>query len=290
MSESGKVIAADGHVYHKSKSANATTAPTNQATLDKAQQKHLTADQIQFVTVFDYEFHLGRATDEHLSDEYGYTQNELNDLFSDTLVQQALLERGIDLSKIKAPVEKHAKLSPVQLIAANRLMDLTDNRSDKKKLQDIGVTTLQYTAWQSDPEFAHYMRERAENLLGASQHDILLALMDSVKARNPASIKLALELTGRFQSQTSSSQGGNSNHDLNTMVMRIVEIIIDEVDDPQLSVRIADRIQGLVTAGQVAGVLAPQVKGEVVTPELATPRVITDQVQSMMDQGVGYDA
>ena len=281
-----KVTAADGHTYDKSATANATVAPTNQATLEKVEQKHLTPDSIQFVTIVDYEFNLKRLTDDLLIEEYGYTKDELESFYADESVKSALLERGINLDQLRpAAVGKHAKLSPIQLIVANRLLDLTDSRSEKKKLQDCGVTTLQYTAWLADPEFTGYMRERAEGLLGSSQHEILLALMDKVKARDTSAIKLALEVTGRHVSQTSSSTGP-SQHDVSNLITRVVEIIIDEVEDQPTAMRIAERLQGLVIGAQVAGVMAPP---PVVVPEIATPREITPQVKEMMDKGLGYD-
>ena len=285
-SKPGLVTAKDGHTYHKSSTANATVAPTNQATLDKVQQKHLTPDQIQFVTIADYEFNLGRFNDEYLIEEYGYSKSELELLFGSDEVASALLERGIDVTRIRGTTEKHAKLSPIQLIVANRLLDLTDNRSDKKKLQDCGVTTLQYSAWLSDPEFTKYMQERAEALLGSSQHEILLALMDKVKSRDTSAIKLALELTGRHVSQTGSNQS-TSSHDISSIITRVVEIIIDEVEDQPTAMRIAERIQGLVIGGQVAGTIP--MNEPIVKPEIAAPRIITAEVQKMMDKGVGYD-
>jgi hypothetical protein len=291
MSENGKpslVTAKDGHTYHKSSTANATVAPTNQATLDKLEQKHLTPDQIQFVTIADMEFNLGNFNDEYLISEYGYSTGELNSFYASDSVCTALLERGIDLSKLRAPTERHAKLSPIQLIVANRLLDLTDNRSDKKKLQDSGVTSLQYTAWLADPEFTGYMQQRAEALLGSSQHEILLALMDKVKARDTSAIKLALEVTGRHVSQTSANNGsGTSTHDISSIITRVVEIIIDEVEDQNTAMRIAERIQGLVIGGQVAGTIPMQ--EQIQKPEIAAPRELTAEVQAMMDKGLGYD-
>ena len=286
-----KQIAADGHVYDKSATANATVAPTNQATLDKVQQKHLTPEQIQFVTIADYEHNLGRFNDTYLIEEYGYTSDELVLLAGNSAVQEALSERGVTAAALLPSDEaKHAKLSPVQLIVANRLLDLTDNRSDKKKLQDSGVTTLQYTAWLADPNFTDYMQQRAEGLLGSSQHEILLALMDRVKARDTSAIKLALEVTGRHVSQTGSNQGSTTSYDVSSIITRVVEIIIDEVEDQPTAFRIAERIQGLVIGAQVSGQMPlSQVNEPVHKPEIAQARVITPEVRSMMDKGVGYD-
>lgn len=285
---SGNVVAKDGHTYHKSATANATVAPTNQATLDKVQQKHLTPEQIQFVTIADYEHNLGNYNNTYLIEVYGYSADELKQLAGDSTVQAALLERGITAEALLPSDEaRRAKISPIQLIVANRLLDLTDNRSDKKKLQDSGVTTLQYSAWLSDVNFTSYMQQRAEALLGSSQHEILLALMDKVKARDTSAIKLALEVTGRHVSQTSSGNSGSSQYDISHIITRVVEIVIDEVEDQPTAMRIAERIQGLVIGGQVAGTIP---MNELVhVPEIAKPREVTAEVQAMMDKGVGYD-
>lgn len=281
-----KMTAADGHTYDKSSTANATVAPTNAGTIAK-QNEALAAEWIQFVTIVDYEWNLKRLSDERLVEEYGYTEDEIRGLYSNDNVVAALLERGIDVGQIRPTgVHRHAKLSPLQLIVANRLLDLTDNRSDKKKIQDSGVTTLQYNAWLADPEFTGYLRERAEGLLGSSQHEILLALMDKVKARDTSAIKLALEITGRHVSQTGSSNNGPSQHDVSNLITRVVEIIIDEVEDQPTAMRIAERLQGLVIGARVAGTMEA---AAIPKPEIATPREITPEVQSMMDKGLGYD-
>jgi hypothetical protein len=130
------------------------------------------------------------------------------------------------------------------------------------------------------------MRERAEGLLGSSQHEILLALMDKVKARDTSAIKLALEVTGRHVSQ--STNGNTTSFDVQSIITRVVEIVIDEVDDQATKMRIAERLQSLVVAGQVTGQL-PMAEPEIVKPELAAPRELTAEVRAMMDKGLGYD-
>lgn len=290
----GKVIAADGHEYHKSATANATVAPTNTATLEKASGKHLPPDVLQIVTIIDYEWNLkGNLDLDELSSEYGYSKAELNTYLKDPVCVQALVERGItalliaELLGVK-PDSKTAKLTPIQLIAANKMFDVLDTRSNRKKLQDLGVTSSQYMAWMRDETFRNYLKERAEALIGDSQHEALLALMDKVQAGDLNAIKYYHEFTGRFV-QASARDAGINGNDMQTLVMRIIEIIIDEVDDPNQASRISDRLKGLVTGAQVAGMLSSPPVEMPKVPETAQGRVITPEVKALMDQGVGYD-
>jgi hypothetical protein len=78
----GKITSADGKVYHKSKTANATVAPTNDHTVAKAQGAGLPPDTLQFITIVDYEWNLHRDISfAALEREYGYTEAELTTLF-----------------------------------------------------------------------------------------------------------------------------------------------------------------------------------------------------------------
>lgn len=299
-----KVTAADGHVYHKSATANASTAPTNEHTVKMATKTQgLSQDQIDFVTIIHYEYSLQRQipTADFLLEEYGYEQAELETYFTDKSCVAALEERGITINaKQLAPVgielrleaakaSKHApKLTPLQLVVANMLLDLSDNRSESKKLKDCGVTTSKFNMWLKDPEFAGYLKDRAEGMLGETHHEALLALMDKVRAGDTKALSMYFEMTGRFVSQTSSNAGATSSHDLQGIIIRIIEIILDEVDDPAVAVRISERLKSLATGAQVAGVLSTP--DPVVVPEIAAARTITPEVQDLMNKGVGYNS
>ena len=287
-----KVVAADGKVYDKSSTANATVAPTNEATIQKAQDTHLNPKVLEFVTIIDYEWNLnGNIDPESIQSEYGYSKDEYVALCNDPTAIATLNERGVlpqhyyvavgdyELPQIKT------KISPIQLKAANALLDLTDTRSNKKKLQDLGIKSTQYNAWLRDPEFTKYLQMRAESLIGDSQHEALLALMDKVQARDIKAIELYLELTGRFVKQTSNNSNDVGN--LQNIIVKIVEIITEEVHDRETAFRISERLKGLVAGAQVAGIVSAPT--EIVRPEIATAREITPEVKALMEKGVGYD-
>jgi hypothetical protein len=290
----GYKVAADGHVYHKSASANATIAPTNEATKENAAKtKGLSSAQAEFVTILDYEWHLkGNISAEGIKEEYGYEDEEYDALTADSAVLTALNERGIN-PKAVAPDSELAKesgrskLTPIQLIAANAMLDLVDTRPTKKKLADLNVTPYQYQSWLKDPEFKFYLQERAESMLGDVQHEAMLALVDKVMSGDMKAIEYYHEITGRFVRQSSSNAGGGSQHDMQNMIVRIIEIIVDEVDDPNTAARISDRLKGLVMGNQIAGILP--VEDAIVTPEIAAPREMTPEAQALMAKGVGVN-
>lgn len=290
-----KVVAADGHEYHKSATANASVAPTNAATLANADKSAgLTKEQLEFVTLVHYEYGLkGTYEPKEIQKEYGYTEEEFRALIETSSVFAALVERGVPRRLIEGineigeqtPVGKQAKLTPIQLIVANTMLDLADTRSTKKKLQDLGQNTATYQMWLRDPNFSDYLKQRAEALLGDISHEAHLALVDKVMAGDLKAIEYYNAMTGRFVRETSSNQGTSSSHDLQAMIIRIIEIIVDEVDDPQTALRISDRLKGLVTGAQIAGVLPAPIE----QPEIMV-RTITPEVQELMNRGVGYDS
>lgn len=292
-----KKTAADGHVYDVSSTANATVAPTNETTLLNAVPgSNLGSDRLEFITLVHYEYtQKGKIDHEEIRTEYGYTKDEYEGYMKEPALVTALVERGVDARHLILNTDENlkAKISPLQLMAATRIIDLTDTRSVKKKLQDMGVNTATYQMWLKDPNFSQYLKDQAEKLIGDSQHEALFALMDRVQAGDMKAISLYLELTGRFVPQSASAQSGMAAvGDIQQMIVRIIEIVIDEVDDQDTAIRIADRLKGLVVGNQVAGIL-PVGSGSslapVETPEIATPRELTPEIQELMSHGAGYN-
>lgn len=297
ISSSTKKLSADGKVYYKSASSNATEAPTNEVTLANREQRGtLTPDELDFVTIVHYEYGLSGTLphSDFLQSEYKYDANTVLQYYSSEGVKAALSERGVELTKHEAeldlkptnPGKPKLKLTPLQLVVANSLLDLTDTKSEKKKLQDLGISTKVYQSWLRDPDFSHYLRERAEAMIGDVQHEAMLALVDGVRSGNINHIKYYHSLTGRYV-EPSAASNGSSSHDLQTILIRVVEILNDEIDDPAVAARISDKLRGLVMGGAVAAALTSE--PEVIIPEIAKPREQTEAVKALMAKGVGYD-
>lgn len=194
--------------------------------------------------------------------------------------------QGLEVNQ-EEPGWKINALTPQQLIVANIMLDLVDTRSEKKKLQDLGVSTLKYQMWLKDPVFNQYLVDRAESMMGESQHQALLALQDKVRMGDLPSIKLYLEMTGRFVQQTTAVAGTTPMADFKVMLTRLIEIISDEVHDPQVAGIISDRIQGLISANVVAGQLVASTQQEIIVPEVMPNRALTPRLQALMEKGEG---
>jgi len=143
-------------------------------------------------------------------------------------VRRNLLARGIRFTDNKGV------LTEQQLTAANVMLDLTDNRSRKKKLADLRIPTQLWESWLSDPAFQNYLRERSERIIGGNQHEAHLALLDRVRAGDMSAIKYFNEITGRYVPSRGDSV------DLPALLMRILEIIQRHVTNNDEISQIAD--------------------------------------------------
>lgn len=233
-----------------------TTAPTNEATLanlnkDAAQFTELELDFVTFVS--EYYGRTGEVLDQKTAEEeFGLPKESFTKCITNPLVQQAFAERGIELRRFVFPdAEDNGTnnwrmkgLTAQQLNAANFMLDLSDTRSDRKKLQDLNISNKVWQGWLSDPVFTGYLRDRAERMIGTSQHEAHLALLDKVRAGDVSAIKYYNELNGRFITRSDSPVGSNvSGFEFQQIIGDIIEIIVDEVSDPLVGARIADRLK-----------------------------------------------
>lgn len=265
-----------------------TIAPTNQATLDNLAK--LNEAQHEFVILVDmwvatksFQFNANFPPNDAFK-QHGLSPVEFDSLCLDPKIQQALKERHVSipsryltpegtpdktLTSLNQPSVgeevsaqndwKNLALTPLQLLTANTMLDLVDQRSDRKKLNDLNVTSKQYQAWLSDPKFSGYMAQRAEALINhGAQHNAMVALLDRVNAGDIQAIKYYHELIGRHQPNSASSrelqEAQRALADLNALMVQIVEIIDDEVDGPAAQ-RVARRMKGLITARQTVNAL-----------------------------------
>lgn len=275
-------------------SKTVTEAPTNQGTLDNVLPK-IPEDQLDFVTIVDqhYSEHRIMLTRTRANVDWGYSPEQYDYYIASPYVIAALKERGIEverelartLAEPESVEEKRARsLSPLQLVVANSLLDLTDQRSDKKKLSDLGVSTTMYQRWLRDKNFATYLNTVSESLLSDSQHEASLALRDKVKAGDLPSIKFYMEYTGRFTSKADSA-GGSADRDVTGLLVRILEIVIEECDGPT-AMRISDRMKETTQIFNMAAGLQAQ---PIIVPEVAPMRVMTDEMHQLMEKATGGD-
>jgi hypothetical protein len=125
-------------------------------------------------------------------------------------------------------------LSPEQVVAINVLMNVSDTRSERKKLSDMKISVAKWNAWKSDPVVQEYMRDRAENLLTGAIPDAHMALIGSARRGQVDALKLLYGMTGRY------SDKGGDGIDPNLLIRKVIEVIQRHVTDPVALANIAD--------------------------------------------------
>lgn len=230
--------------------------------------------ETQLVTFLDQQYHLTGTllSAERAYRDYGIPVGKYEAAFKSEDFREELSERGIELSKLGSDVDEWVthSLTPLQLLVANAILDLTDTRTIKKKVQDLGCSTTQYAAWLRDPAFKNYMRDRAEAMVKDGAHEADMALLDRIRAGDLKAISYYNEMTGRFVPQRS---GTSSNIDVVSVVTKIIEIVNEEVSNPQEMLAIANRLKALITARNVAGALVSE-EDPIVVPEIAPIRQV----------------
>lgn len=150
--------------------------------------------------------------------------------------RHAMLVRGITLKGFGEVKSEDLVLTEEQLVVANVMLDLRDNRSQSKKLRELGVSTAKWEGWLRDPAFQSYLRTRAENLLPDNLHESHLALLDRVRSGDMVAIKYFNELTGRY------NPNANDKADVNAVLMMVMEVIQIHVKDPNQVLAICDAL------------------------------------------------
>lgn len=171
-----------------------------------------------------------RCIERLVTDKLHYERCIKNPDFRHAMVMRGITLRGFSESSAIEDVV----LTEEQLVAANTMLDLRDNRSQSKKLRELGVSTTKWEGWLRDPAFQNYIRTRAENLLPDNMHESHLALLDRVRSGDINAIKYFNEITGRYVPNASDKA------DVNAVLMMVLEVIQRHVKDPDALVAISD--------------------------------------------------
>ena len=155
----------------------------------------------------------------------------------------ALARRGIDLDLTVTRTGK--ALLPVQIIAANMMLNLMDKRSVREKLEEIKISQQQFNAWMRQPQFQEFMRRRSEALFSSSDHVAYRALLENVADNDNKALEMFFTMRGKLRTQV------DVNINVDVVVRQLVEIITKHVKDPVILEAIASEIEELdVIPGQ----------------------------------------
>lgn len=214
--------------------------------------KPITPEQLDLLTYVHTHYQLyGTIPSEDAASEYGIPRKLFIDAFNNSTFRSALEERGIILKRFEGDDWTSKGLTPHQLLVANQLLDLTDQRTTKKKLQELQVNTQTYQAWLKDPAFAAYLKTRAQQLLGENDHEVNLAFLDKIRSGDIKAVQFYYEMMGIYVPQ----RAGVNQVDVQGLIVKIIEIIDDVVDDNDIKFVIGERLKRLIATQHMASQL-----------------------------------
>lgn len=155
---------------------------------------------------------------------------------SSPLVQKSLEARGIQWD-----IVDDDRLTPRQLACIQLLLNVTDPRSIKEKLESLGISQSTYYGWKKQPYFMTAYRQASENLYGESLPEVHRSLIQNAVHGDFQSQKLMLAISGRWDS-SKSVEGMN----VQFVLMRVLEVIQKHVRDKDALEAIAGEFELLM--------------------------------------------
>lgn len=162
-------------------------------------------------------------------------------------IKEKLLQKGIisgyqaeRMSSYLAFLEiaEETGLDPLQVKVANMLLNTSDRRSERKKLEDVGVTPQRLAAWKRQPAFNKYLKERATHVFGDLDVAAHMSMSRMIQDDNVQAVKLYYEMTGLYTPKAEV----NVKINVNLVLATVVEVISRFVDE-DTAINIADAIE-----------------------------------------------
>lgn len=196
--------------------------------------------------------HSKRPSLSDLASRFNMSTKAVESFFSNEIVQKSFEGRGV-------PILQISEISSDQILVINTMLNLSDTRSERKKLADFGVSAATWEGWKKDPKIADYMRNRSEQILAGAIPDAHLALVDKVRAGDMSALKFYYEMTGRYT-------GRDAGLDPRALLTKVFDIIAKHVQQPEILQAIATDFTLLAGVDQLGNMESnsPPVAGEVV--------------------------
>ena len=178
---------------------------------------------------------------DELSDYTGYTVEVIYATMAKPNFEMILSQLGMDTFHPKSHgVNPRKVLTPIQVMAANSVLNFHDKRTLRQKLGDFGIKTSTWNGWM-DTNWAlqEYVQKKAGGDLMKLDYITNVKLAEAVGEGDMIAIKLVKELTGKHTPRI--------QVDLNVglLLTRLVEIIQVRVEDPSLRAIIANDVREL---------------------------------------------
>jgi hypothetical protein len=168
---------------------------------------------------------------------------QLDELLESETLKRSCAARGINHPSVDK--DSLTGLTREQLAVAAALSNSRDNRSDAKKLSDLGIPTRVFSGWLHSNRFSEHMRNSTEQILKNSIADGHTALIRSVRKGDTNALKLFYELTGRY------NPGFENQVNIQQFMLHVIEAIQKHVHDPATLQALAAELQMIAVANNV---------------------------------------
>lgn len=209
----------------------------------------ITAPEWDFVCFVDQFWRENNCfpSQEEIEEGLVISQTEIAFHFESEAVLKHITARGIDPTQTKDPNTTKAKskrrgqlgrLTDIQLATASLVLNPSDRRSLKEKLDALGVSPATYNGWKKNKVFMDYLSKQGEQLFGENMPEVHNALTTRATQGDIRATKLLYEVTGRWRGVQQDNQG-----DVKMLLIALIEILQKHVKDPVVLQAIAADIQ-----------------------------------------------
>jgi len=230
---------------------NSTDSDTSTITVGVSPDPTLTANEVRILNYVEQVFwETGLCpSPERIAEDLNTSQRSINVAFSNETFRTQLAARGIDpegLVTVGKCIKETKALSAKQIVTANLMLNLHDKRSEREKLQKLEVSSQQYHAWLRQPAFVEFLRKRGEALFSSSDFHAYKSLVNNVKAGDNKSLELFFRMRGIYNPTV------DININVQSVLVQVVEIVARHVKDPTILNAIANEIDSVIEAEEVA--------------------------------------
>lgn len=148
----------------------------------------------------------------------GVTPSKVNQICATDEFRHAMRERGIFWTARDA-------LTPEQTYAIGILTNPADRRDMAGKLKAAGIDYGVYRNWLKQPLFAAAIKQIGEDMLQEHISDVHTALTSKAVGGDIRAMELYYQISGRFD------PAKEQQHDINRMVMLLLEVLFRHVTD-----------------------------------------------------------
>lgn len=206
-----------------------------------ARENALTDPQLEALNVVEQTFwSTGHyPTTDVLIERTRLNKTEAEEFYNLPVVKECMEGRNLSLESIT----RDSPLSAQQLMVANMVLNLEDPTSLRQKLSALNVSVQKYNTWMRDPAFAGYIRSRTEAMFANADGDAYLGLLQAVRDQDIPAIKLFFEMRGIYNPRV------QVDINIESVLVKVVEIIQKHVSDPNTIIEIAGEIEQLSAQG-----------------------------------------